>query len=88
MTPRATMQSELKLFLIDDLLIEVPAAEIKPDAGLASELGVDSLGFTELMAHIEDRYGIAVSDAEFVPENFRCLDTVMDLVHRKQKAAA
>jgi acyl carrier protein len=83
MADRAQMEVELKEFLVEELLVEMPIEEIQPDMGLNTVLGVDSLGFTELMAHLEDQYGIAISDEEFVPANFRCLDSVIDLVEKK-----
>jgi acyl carrier protein len=80
---RTEMEKELKHFLVAELLVEMPEDEIRCDMGLASELSVDSLGFTELMAHLEDTFNITISDEEFVPDNFRCLDTVITLVERK-----
>ncbi|EFM11534.1 coronafacic acid synthetase, acyl carrier protein component [Paenibacillus curdlanolyticus YK9] len=86
MMNRIEMEKALKQFLVSELLVEVPVDEIRTDMGLASELSVDSLGFTELMAHLEDMYDIKISDEEFVPDNFRCLDTVIALVEQKLAA--
>ncbi|QQP93460.1 acyl carrier protein (plasmid) [Skermanella sp. TT6] len=77
------MKQELKQFLVDQLFVDMPLDTIRTDMGLASEIGVDSLGFTELMAHLEDKYGVSISQDEFVPENFRSLDTVVALVLSK-----
>lgn len=81
------MVKELKAFLIDELLLELSADEIKTDMSLEKDLNVDSLGFTELMAHLEDIYNISIKDNEFVPENFRSIDSIIALVDRKLAVA-
>lgn len=77
------MIQELKEFLIDELLIELSVDEIKTDMRLEKDLGVDSLGFTELMAHLGDAYKVTILDSEFIPENFRSIDSIMGLLDKK-----
>ena len=74
---------KLKEFLIDELLVELDADEIKNDMSLERDLDVDSLGFTELMAHLGDTYRITILDSEFIPENFKSIDSIMALLDRK-----
>jgi acyl carrier protein len=88
MSQHDKLEHDLKNFLVERLFVEMPVEEIRTDMGLPSEVGVDSLGFTELMAHLEDAYGIRVSQEEFGPENFRNLDRVMAFVRRKTAQAA
>lgn len=80
---REEMIQELKEFLIDELLVELSADEIKTDMSLEKDLNVDSLGFTELMAHLGDVYKITILDSEFIPENFRSIDSIMSLLEKK-----
>jgi acyl carrier protein len=77
------MKQDMKQFLVDQLFVDMPVETIRTDMGLASDIGVDSLGFTELMAHLEDKYGVSISQDEFVPDNFRSIDTVVALVVSK-----
>ncbi|EWY36591.1 hypothetical protein N825_09730, partial [Skermanella stibiiresistens SB22] len=77
------MKQDMKQFLVDQLFVDMPVETIRTDMGLASDIGVDSLGFTELMAHLEDKYGVSISQDEFVPDNFRSIDTVIALVVSK-----
>jgi acyl carrier protein len=44
---------------------------------------VDSTGFLELVAFIEERWGIAVEDAEMLPENLDSLSAIDAYVRRK-----
>lgn len=45
-------------------IIEVPAADITPQARLAEDLGVDSLSLLELVIGIEERFGVVIPDSE------------------------
>lgn len=87
MLDRVKTESELKEFLVNDLLVELEPEEINADMSLGNDLSVDSLGFTELMAHVEDMYDIKISDEDFIPENFKSLNAVMDLIQRKMNVA-
>ena len=43
-------------------------------------LELDSFAVVELISHIEERYDIEFSDADFLPENFKDLDTFAAVV--------
>lgn len=45
---------------------------------------LDSTGFLELIAHLEETYEIRVGDDEMVPENLDSLDSVAAFVLRKR----
>jgi len=48
------------------------------------EFGVlDSTGILELLAFIEDKFSIEVSDIEIIPENMDSVNCVSRLVYRK-----
>lgn len=68
-------------FLFDD------SQKIIDEKDSLLETGViDSTGVLELIAFIEETYGIKVEDEEIIPEN---LDTILDIVHFiKQKLSA
>jgi acyl carrier protein len=84
---RNSLEQELKQFLIDQLFIDLSPDEIRTDMSLASEVGVDSLGFTEMVAHLEDCYQLRIRQEDLGPENFRNLDSVMAFVLRKRGVA-
>ncbi|MFF9625555.1 acyl carrier protein [Streptomyces griseosporeus] len=75
--------THLKQFIVDALFIDMEPAEITDDMLLGTDVGVDSLGFAELLAHLEDEYGISVTDGEFVPDNFATVGRIVALVGRK-----
>jgi acyl carrier protein len=74
---------ELKSFFIDELFVDLSASEIKADMRLRDHLGIDSLGFTELLAYIEDQYQISVEEEEFIPENFRTIYSIVRFIESK-----
>ena len=45
---------------------------------------LDSTGFLELIAHLEETYAIRVGDDEMVPENLDSLDAVAAFLARKR----
>jgi len=47
---------------------------------------LDSTGFLELIAYLEEAYSIKVLDDEMVPENLDSLDSVAAFVTRKRDA--
>ncbi len=47
---------------------------------------LDSTGFLEVIAHLEETYGIVVSDEEMVPENLDSLANLATFVVRKRHA--
>lgn len=46
---------------------------------------LDSLGILELITYIENEFGIAVSDAEILPENLDSVDRVTRFVMEKMQ---
>ena len=47
---------------------------------------LDSTGVLELVAFVEDQFGIKVADDELVPANFDSLATLAAFIERKQKS--
>jgi acyl carrier protein len=51
-------------------------AEVKDSSHLVGDLGIDSLGVMEVLADIEDKFGLSIPD-----EALRDVDTVASVVH-------
>ena len=45
---------------------------------------IDSTGVLELIAFIEETYGIKVQDEELIPENLDSIANVVDFIERKK----
>jgi acyl carrier protein len=48
---------------------------------------IDSTGILELIAFLQDTYGIVIDDEELVPENLDSINAVSRYVHRKLNGA-
>lgn len=63
---------------VHDLLVEqfdVPAEDIRPDALLADDLGIDSIDAVDMIVHMREVTGERIS-----PERFKTVRTVQDVV--------
>ncbi len=58
--------------------------DIDPGDNLLAKGIVDSHGVMELVAFLEERYGIAVRDEDLTPENFESVARIDEFVARKQ----
>lgn len=85
--PRDDVLQKIKQILVDELNLGINIDEIDADAGLASSIGVDSLGFIELKYQCEDVFGIKITDQEFLPENFRNCRVLADLIAARLNTA-
>ena len=88
MPDKQQVVKELKQVLIEDLFVEVPEGEIKLEDSLANDLGVDSVGFIELNASLEEKYSIKIESDEATRENFRNLDVLSNFIVSKASKAA
>jgi acyl carrier protein len=57
--------------------------EIKEEASFLENGIIDSTGILELIAFLEEKFGISVDDDEIVPENMDSLKNVADFLQRK-----
>jgi acyl carrier protein len=65
-------------------VIEIPEADIKPDADFANDLGVDSMKAIEIVAAVEKKYKVIVPEKD-IPK-IRSLKEVIEMVKSLKKA--
>lgn len=44
---------------------------------------LDSLGITTILMTLSDMYGIELNHSDVTPKNFRTLDSLVEMVHKK-----
>ncbi|HMA53949.1 MAG TPA: acyl carrier protein [Acidobacteriota bacterium] len=76
--------SEIRQFIADRFLFGDDTKLGDNDSLLEAGI-IDSTGVLELIGHLEERYGIKVSDDELVPEN---LDTIAGIAAYLARKAA
>ncbi len=65
---------------------EIPREQIKPDAQIFADLGLDSLDVVDLVAAIQKRFGIQVRDDERI-RSIRSMHAPLQLPHHGQSRA-
>jgi acyl carrier protein len=78
------IEEGLKDILHEDLFVEIEKEKILPGHSLRQDIGIDSLGFVELKTQVEHRFGIAIPDDDFTPENFSTLASLAGLIERRR----
>jgi acyl carrier protein len=69
----------IRLFVEEELLDGDPA----PDDLIAVGF-LDSLGVEQMVAFVEETFGVTFDDEDFVPENLASIDALAALIDRKR----
>ncbi|TCR64637.1 acyl carrier protein [Bosea sp. BK604] len=78
-----TIRDAVKAFVIENFLFG-DTTQALDDVDSFIETGIiDSTGVLELVAFIEDHYGITVADADIVPANLDSLARITDFISLK-----
>jgi acyl carrier protein len=73
----APIEQEIRQFIIDNFLFGAEDSQFCNDDSFLQHGIIDSTGVLELVAFLEEKYGIKIRDEELVPDN---LDSVNELV--------
>jgi acyl carrier protein len=73
----------LRKFLIDNFLFEEDE-NITDETSFLENGILDSTGVLELIAFLEETYGIEVNDEEVIPENLDSIANVVQYIQKKQ----
>ena len=83
-----SVTAELETFIVDEIALGRGVRTISADEDLLARGLIDSLGVSQLVAFLEDRFGVHVSDEDLTPENFQTLVRMEAFVARKRATAA
>lgn len=83
-----SINSIVSTFLIDNFRFGDTSVAITSDESLIEAGFIDSTGVLELVAFLEERFGIMVDDADIVPENLDSLAAIARYVEKKGGKAA
>lgn len=75
---------EIRAFITNSFFVE----DFADDDSFLQNGIVDSTGMLELVAFLEDTYGLKIEDTELVPENLDSVTNVCNFIQRKQSQAA
>jgi acyl carrier protein len=82
-----SVSAELEDFIIEEIAFGRGIESIDPDEDLLARGVIDSLAVTQLVAFLEDRYAIQITDDELIPEHFRSLGCMEAFVVHKRSIA-
>lgn len=83
-----TFAAEIKQFIIDNFLFGQEGNGIGDEQSFLESGIIDSTGLLELVAFVEQKYGISVGDRELVPENLDSLRNISHFIARKLEAVS
>jgi len=78
-----TIAHEIREFVISNFLFGQPGSGLLDDQSFLETGIIDSTGVLELVAFLEQRYGISVADRELLPENLDSINNVSRFVTTK-----
>jgi acyl carrier protein len=82
-----SVKAELETFIVDEIALGRGPRSIARDDDLLARGVIDSLGVTQLVDFLAERFGIEVRDDELVPANFRSLAHMEAFIERRRATA-
>jgi acyl carrier protein len=73
-------RTTIRDFVLDRLAPTSGRSDIADDDDLIDSGVIDSLGIFQLVAFLEETFGVAISDEEITPENFGSVTAIERLV--------
>ncbi|MER8776194.1 acyl carrier protein [Mesorhizobium sp. M0977] len=82
------IKDKVKTFIVDNFLFGDSSYELADTASLIENDIIDSTAVLELVAFIEDDFGIAMVDTDIVPANLDSIDRISAFIKAKAEALA
>jgi len=80
------IKAALRQFIEQNFVLGAGGPKLEDGGSFLDHHVLDSTGFLELVAFLEEMFGIKVGDAEMIPENLDSIDNVAAFVTRKRAA--
>lgn len=78
------VETSVREFLRDHIPVGQDSGTISADESLLDSGLLDSASILEAVSFLEERFGLAISDEELVPENFETINAIVGLVTSKK----
>jgi acyl carrier protein len=75
-----TIATEIRSSIVENFLFGDTSYELADETSLIEADLIDSTGILELVSHVEATYGIAIKDAEIVPDNFDSIARIASFI--------
>lgn len=80
------LKAKIRAYIIENFLFGDATPLTSDSISLLDEGIIDSVGVMELVAFLEQDFGLTVADEELVPENLDSVDNLAGFISRKQVA--
>ena len=80
------VKEELRTFIVENFMFGQENKNFSDAASMLENGLIDSTGVLELVAFVEEKYGISVADEELLPANFDSVDNLAEYVRKKTPA--
>lgn len=77
---------QIKAFIIENFLFNAEDSSLGDDESFLESGIVDSTGILEVVAWIEETFGMRVPDTDLLPENFDTVQRLSDYMRRSAEA--
>jgi acyl carrier protein len=81
------LRSEIRQFVLDELLLGETASMLDDDESFLETGTIDSSGVLEIVMFLEHNFQLNVQDRELVPENLDSVSRLVQFVMRKKHVA-
>lgn len=84
---KTIIASTIRKFILENFLFSDSEESLKNNESFLENGVLDSTGILELVAYIEEHFGIEVGDEEMVPTNLDSVDNLVAFISRKKELA-
>ncbi len=83
---QTVIANDVRSFVIGNFLLGQEGS-LRDDASFLEEGIIDSTGILELVSHLEETYGIEITEEELVPENLDSISRIAAYLSKKLNGA-
>ncbi len=83
-----SIEHNVRAYILDNFLFTDDDSALQNSESLLDRGIIDSTGVMELVAFLEEKFGLGIEDDELLPENLDSVDQIVGFVSRKQGVAA
>ncbi|MDD5719185.1 MAG: acyl carrier protein [Candidatus Krumholzibacteria bacterium] len=81
------LEQKIRAFILDSFLFTDDQSALSSQDSLLEKGIIDSTGVLEVIAFLEQEFGVAVEDEEMIPENLDSVANLVAFIQRKRAAA-
>jgi len=81
-----SIEEKVKNFISENILFSDIGYPFNEDDSFLEKGVVDSMNVMEIVAFVEDTFGVNISDSDIVPSNFDSISNITKFIEKKKSA--